>query len=1073
MHKNKFEVLTLFAIFAIAFSSIPMLFLMGNLSVRKTNNSVDEEVSAMPDVPKIEELGTSADMQEQKEIDFIIQNSHNINIPFNIDVFSQYLHTNTQIDVDWKLFLPIDITVNYNNSYYKGDSHDVEIEMSIPDNAAYFQINTTTNFDMSWHLTGVSDGDVSIDNYEWDFQYNFDTPIGKYNLDFLRYKYTVPVSIYGVYIGNFYVELTPQIISTIVAQILSDPNFYDTVKMEWEAEGIKTLSLSARPDASTGQVSVYIGDFEYTISIGIEWAVGFEFVGAFSIIDKILDLMGYDLHWVLGTWPIIKIGSIKSPDQVEMDINIYDIDETGHNLDNAIGIEAVDWWDNQQTIAFPNPYGGVTAYRTWYYKFPVYKNWDYDFEVSSCDAAVEITPSFLDNNGATLVTDSSSGYPKTISYTSGDDSFWYLKLEPDSGTSCNANVEFTNIKWPGISESKPRSLVYPYDGDYWFVTTDNSTAWYTYTGVVGEIVSFWCYEYNENDNLDLELTYLGGTVKSSSTVSGNNESLTYTIPVDGTYMLKVKGTSIENERSYYWLDFGVSDSNGDSINNPDSFSGNVYENSALGVELSTNGGNWVAINCGEETITNITFNGDKWGQYDFELVDSDKSTILNKGTFDGNPVLLSYTCLNGEGGIKYIHILPYEGGFDYNISKATKALYYSGEDREHSLLMGTSFAIEDQLPTAWGTTDFWTKLQAPEDSKLLIKLTTEKGSNFDIYLHKKGRTSAIASKQGDNQEEVLIYDITETNWYNIRVDQVSGTGDYSLTAAIAKEYTEDNFETTFGVENLNQYYWIELDKGETLNIDLEFSGYKSYYVGVIVYDSNYEVVAKETQGDRKSISYTAEGAGIYFIHIDNSKMGYGTIEGDIEVLPAPPETPTIDIIAIIIIAVALFVGVSIVSIIGVRRAKYGEWFWQEEGFKSKFTGIKQKFSGSERKPKLKTKEVLPTKKIKRPKIKSIRRDLESEIIREKSVIDVVEEKAILMEPDFEFGSEEETVEDIKSILKTAQISQSVKDSELWKDIIEGRELSDEDLKKLKDLKLSDKVDDPELWKKFIKDKKEE
>ncbi|MGQ4875558.1 MAG: hypothetical protein ACP6IY_15935, partial [Promethearchaeia archaeon] len=551
MEKNYLKTITPFILIGFMFAQVPLLLISINYEEQSNNIPNRQENLESTKNPLIEEPKTS--ISELKTITFSYSKSGSINIPFNIDVFNQYVHSNTRIDIDWKIVLPFDINYTYKDQYKKGEAHDLKVQLIIPEKEAYFRINTTTNFNMSWHITGVNDGSVSLVNYKWDFQYNFDTPLGAYNLDFLSYKFKIPVSIQGVPIGNFYIQVTPQIIASVIAQLQQNPNFCESLAMEWEKEGIKTLTLTAKNDSTSGWTTVTIGDFEYTISLGFEWAVGFEFVGPFTIIDKILEIMGYDLHWVLGTWPKIEIGSLHSADEINMNIYIVDSSETGADYNTAIGIDALNWWDNPQKIPFPNSDPGTNA---WYYQFPVHKDWKYYFEVINCSQSKNISIYIYDESRTLIRSERFSGSATQVSFIANSEANYYLVLDPEDNTPMNAYVQFDNIKWPGIERDMAIEISYPFVGDYWFLTAENSSAWYKFYGQNGQIVSFWCYEYNDADNLDLEL-YYDTTLKTSSIGTFDNpENLTFNIDTTGYWYLRIKGSYIQGDKSDFWLDFG-------------------------------------------------------------------------------------------------------------------------------------------------------------------------------------------------------------------------------------------------------------------------------------------------------------------------------------------------------------------------------------------------------------------------------------------------------------------------------------------------------------------------------------
>ncbi|MHA1283075.1 MAG: PPC domain-containing protein [Promethearchaeota archaeon] len=389
-------------------------------------------------------------------------------------------------------------------------------------------------------------------------------------------------------------------------------------------------------------------------------------------------------------------------------------------------------------------------------------------------------------------------------------------------------------------------------------------------------------------------------------------------------------------------------------------------------------------------------------------------------------------------------------------------MYYSGEDKNHAHIVETNFPVISDFPTAWGADQFWEKIYVDEGKKLLLKLEFEESNNYDLYLYTKSGLSELASKQSNDNPEVIVYDIEKSDWYKILVDRVYGSGQFTLTTAIAEQYNPGDFNGAYTPSNLNQYYYVELKKGEILNINLECSGYRSSYVQLYLYDSNLNEIAKDTDGISLSITYNATEDGIYFFRIYNSKMGTGSIQGEVSVTPIEKSEPIgMDIGMIILIIVGITSIISIIAVIGIRRVKYGEWFWKEDYFRYKLTDAKEKLAKFKKNLTWKLKssrEALSDKLMEIKENKALKKEA-AEISKKTA-------KSKSITPTFK-DFDDITPEELK-ILKEAKVSDKIKDAEFWKSI-EDTDLSKSEKELLKKIKLSDKVKDIDYWKKFIED----
>jgi hypothetical protein len=191
-----------------------------------------------------------------------------------------------------------------------------------------------------------------------------------------------------------------------------------------------------------------------------------------------------------------------------------------------------------------------------------------------------------------------------------------------------------------------------------------------------------------------------------------------------------------------------------------------------------------------------------------------------------------------------------------------------------------------------------------------------------------------------------MYNINVEDWYCILVDRVTGPGDYILSIAQTREYVPGSLDGDVSPINFNDYYYIYLDERDTLQINVDLAGYRSSYVDLFLYDTEFNEVASDLQGKNLAITYTAEVAGYYYIrfyhedlNVTASYSGGVTINDDDLELRQPSFLPLILSISIPLVCIAAVLGVVI-----VRKQRTGMWFWHEAGFKSRMSNLKRKSS---------------------------------------------------------------------------------------------------------------------------------
>jgi len=987
-----------------------------SLSAPINNDDTDESTISeiIEDVPYTSAI-------TNKEIMFTKNLVGAVDIPFNIDIWGSYVHTNTHLGVDFLIELPIDVSVTYDDTYQLGEANDVEIEITCPVDQARLRIQTDIDFYISWDIIGVKKGSAQVIDWTYVFEKYFTTPIGSVNLPF-SYTYRYPVVIYGVPVGDICVTATPQIISTIKAELLDNPDFYKSVLLVWEKAGKKTITLAVKPSADPDFSTVVLGEFEFQIAIGIEWKIGFEFTPPFNLINIFLEQMGYPLEWTLGTWPKIDIGAIPSDDTIDLPISIQSDNETGTSFANAIGIDAEDWMSTR-TIPLPNPNAGDD----WYFTFDVKKDTFYEFEISSCTLVKNVDAYIYDENQDWVADATGSGYPDTLNFVADNDTSYFLVIEPEDITSCFTDVKFTNISRQGVSRGYAKPLSFPYEGDYGLVPGTGEEVWYKFSGNTDDLVSFWCYEFNDTDDIDLYLYYDSeGTARASSATTYFLENFTYVLDDTGNWYLLVDGADIEE--GYYWLDYGLSTTGlGYDVDNAISFDPN-YAGQSLGPELSTHGGIWLETNCLNDYIYTFAFNGDSDAFYDFILYDNDKNSTLGQGSFTGTAISLNFSCFSD--GLRYIHILPYCGGFAYTIDKSSVEIVYVCEDSDNALTIEENFEVKASYPNIWGTDEYWEKIYLTADTKVILKLEFDAGNNYDLYFYKNPYGLDLEASYVNNPE-IITYTVDETAWYYILVDRISGTGNFTLTVAQPQPSPIGRIADNYIPEDINEYLSINLKKGQELNINLECSGKRDYYVHLYLYDENLTVLAKDIVGPDLQLTYKVLENGIYYIRIHNSEVGDGIYSGAISVSGDEELTPAINYLGIfILILIPLVIGIVIAFYSYGYKQSNGVYPWQNENVKYKFGRFKRKTA--EKLAPVKEKISTKTAKLKAIYGERVKREKESaSIIMSEHKVEPETKfrfSTIASKPKIQLEPGELTKAELDA-LKNAKISDKYKDSE--------------------------------------------
>ncbi|MFO8020507.1 MAG: hypothetical protein R6U96_17930, partial [Promethearchaeia archaeon] len=394
-----------------------------NITDSETNTASSIQSTSTPETEEKSTPEVSITSSDNR-INFFKDGHEDIDVPFNVDTYDTSVHADTEIDIDWSINMPVDITVEYETDYNKSQAHDINIGLEIPKDEACLQINTTTDFNIEWDVLGVDDGEASVQDWEYDIEKFFTTPLGSYNLP--SAKYGIPVSVSGVPIGTLNLKATPQIISSVKTKLMNE-TFLETLNLEWEEEDEKQRTLTASPNASSGTYDIDIDNFKYALSFGIEWSMDFQFTEPFNLINTLLNKLGYPLEYVLGTWPKIEVGSIPSYDTVQLSsINIDDDGVDGSSFENAIGFDVNDWQTTQERELNDKKH----------YIFQVQEDTTYNFTIE--DATGDVNASIWDQNEDMLTSSTDS-----LSFNATKDTNYFLVLDPDDP--CTTNVSFGGI----------------------------------------------------------------------------------------------------------------------------------------------------------------------------------------------------------------------------------------------------------------------------------------------------------------------------------------------------------------------------------------------------------------------------------------------------------------------------------------------------------------------------------------------------------------------------------------------------------------------------------------------------
>ncbi|MHA1681184.1 MAG: PKD domain-containing protein [Promethearchaeota archaeon] len=746
---------------------------------------IASQTSLSNDEVKPIEINTSDVYSPTKRINFELSGSGTLDIPMNIDVLGQYVHTYTCVDFSWNLILPIDVTVTYDDHFEKGETKFIDISLSVPSNQAQLSVAPVIDFDVWWHVLGIADGEAHLQDYTpAPLTYNFTTPLGTQPI--LQDPITllaIPVpNNPPLEIGYFYLFGDPQIMETIVADLETDARFEDYLgTLEWEAEGTNSIPLTAKSDAATGSSTVTIGNFQYRIGFCIDWDVQFQFSFRNDKLNDFLEevLPGYPWTFKLGTFPKLPAGYIlPSNDEITIYPYVWPTEMTGAYFSTSIGFDIFDWASPGQNIDLP---GQGVDYKK-YYAFQAIQGWEYEISIQSCTNGVD-ADAFIYNPSHYLIASASlMSYPDTVSFTASTDGLYYLVLKPDSGTPCTANVELTDIFWPGVDKDHSIPLSYPMEGRYDMLISTGESMWYSFFGASGDRVTFWCFNDDNFDNFDLYLYDSSTTLYASNSTNFDPETLTYTLPWSGTWYLRVYGSYIESELGIFWLDFGVSEyessagqATGYSYGTARDFSTYISD-TAYSAEFGW-GDSWFKTDCIQNQEYSFSFGGDSKSSYTYRVYDSDGTTVLGGGVKNIGTSTFSYKCYST--GTKYIQIMPWFSGFSFDISKQDNGHFdYVGESYSTAHSINNTCIVESSFPTAWGGA-YWFEVSLTEGNRLFLELDFNAGDDFDLVLLDPW-LNTINTSTSSNPEILGEYiDVTESHF--IRVESNGGTGWFNLT----------------------------------------------------------------------------------------------------------------------------------------------------------------------------------------------------------------------------------------------------------------------------------------------------
>lgn len=801
-----------------------------------------------------ESLNTRGYLSDQR-VTFLHNTSGGINLPFNVDFWGQYVHTLTQINVDWEISLPVDISVNYPDNITNGESKNVSLDISLPESQAYCRIVPSINFDLSWNVLGVTSGSANLIDWTDTYQVYFTTPLGSHKLP-IKAEFNIPLGV-----ADLVVSATPTIIEKITASILSNPNFQTSDIIEFGNPGLKNITLSAKHETTDGFTTVTIGNFQYKVYLGLEWAISLEFNPPYDLINAFLDALGCPLEIIIGTYPKIEVGSISSSDEISFQTEIISTSYDAANFSTAMPFDPYDWYIPQNKTL---PGNGENSSK--YYKFYAAKDWKYNFQLQSCTNGVDIDAFIYSPDQKFITSADNTIYPDNLSFIANKSGYHYFVIEPNESTSCILTVECTEVIWPGKYRSFPIEIDYPYYGDYDYLLHDGDALWYSFNGTANSTFCVWIYEYyEEEDDIDVYIYYENETSARANSTSNtdNPEIFGATLSVSGTWYIKVVAWDIGVGLGSFWLDFGY------SILGPVGYSpttaipfNTTFNGTSLGLEPSSIG-RWGATyyktNCTFKNNYTFTFTGDENAYYIYVLYDTNWD-VIQWGKYTGNSSSISFKCL--VTGTYLVRIIPYYGGFTYGIEKSSEPFTFLGEDLNHSQGINTNIEFSSELPTVWNGS-YWYKAYLHNGSRVFLELEFDPGNNYDIFLY-DDESQLLDFSNSSNTPENIRLAINSTDWYYIKINDTTGSGWYNLTIV------EDSLPP-LGIIHLNngQPYTTSTH----INVRLAFSDnesgvYQARYSSDGVWDT--EVWEAPTTLKFWTLSSTQGTKTIFYQLMDNS-----------------------------------------------------------------------------------------------------------------------------------------------------------------------------------------------------------
>ncbi len=455
----------------------------------------------------------------------------------------------------------------------------------------------------------------------------------------------------------------------------------------------------------------------------------------------------------------------------------------------------------------------------------------------------------------------------------------------------------------GVEEGTQRGLrVCPGDLDYYAFDLD-----------AGDELRVDLVFSHDEGNIDLRLMEDGTErILASSLSTSDRETITYTAPESGTFLIRVNlnGDSGRTPGNSYDMTIvhepAVLLCEDDGLENNDSISRAtpIEEGDFPGLQVCPGDLDFFSIdlNEGDELTVTLDFSHAE-GDIDLRLKDPDgRALAFSLSDTDGE----SFTYTATADGTYYIRVdLHFDSGailgnrYDMTVEHEPVVIVPCDDDAyEENDSMSRATSIDAgtyrDLQICPSDLDYYSfNLHEGDEIGVVLDFRHSEG-NIDLRLIEDGSGRTLAYSITDDDDESIVYTAPSTGTYYIRVNlngdsgTVEGNG-YDMivthdpaplpcdddllenndTAGTATEVEEGVYRGLQACPDDPDYYSIDLGAGDELDVSLAFTHAEGNIDLRLIQASTGRTVASSTStSDHERIDYTAAAAGTYYILVD-------------------------------------------------------------------------------------------------------------------------------------------------------------------------------------------------------------